>query len=155
MSRDQETGPGRGGRGKLRGGNRLVDTRLAGTRPGNQQQQLQPQKQRQQQNQVGKGEGYAGRCHEPTERGMQGRRWSGCGQAGHSRHRDQRQTLVHGECTLITPGTVQIHGLGTAGWVLVAREGRQREGTRRGGTRRWLKGGKGTGAGSGSLVLLD
>ena len=64
-------------------------------------------------------------------------------------------TLVHGECTLIIPSTIQIHRLGTAGRVLVAREGRQREGTRRGGTRRWLKGGKGTGVGSGSLVLLD
>ena len=64
-------------------------------------------------------------------------------------------TLVHGERTLVTPGTVQIHGLVTAGRGLVAWGGWQREGTRRGEKRGWLREGVGAGEGCGGLVLFD
>ena len=60
-------------------------------------------------------------------------------------------TLLHGKCTLITPNTIQIHGLGTARRGLVAMGGgREGKGTR-GRTRRRL----GAGVGCNNLVLLD
>ena len=34
-------------------------------------------------------------------------------------------TLLHGECTLVTPNTIQIHGLGTTGRELAGTEGRK------------------------------
>ena len=64
-------------------------------------------------------------------------------------------TLLHCKCTLVTPGTIQIHGLGTTRRGVVARRGRQREGTGGEVARRWLRGGLGAGVGCGSLVLLD
>ena len=36
-------------------------------------------------------------------------------------------TLLHGECTLVTPNTIQIHGLGTTGRELAGKEGRKGE----------------------------
>ena len=63
-------------------------------------------------------------------------------------------TLLHGKCTLITPNTIQIHGLGTIGRELVARSGREGEGTGVRARRR-LGGRLGAGAGCSNLVLLD
>ena len=49
-------------------------------------------------------------------------------------------TLLHGECTLVTPNTIQIHGLGTTGRELVGREGKKGETRGRGFARGWLRG---------------
>ena len=64
-------------------------------------------------------------------------------------------TLLHGKCTLETPSTVHIHGLGATKRGLVARRGgRKGWGTWREARRRlgWRLGAR---AGSRSLVLLD
>ena len=64
-------------------------------------------------------------------------------------------TLLYCECTLETPGTVQIHGLGTTRRGLVAmRGGREGKGTR-GRARRRLGGRLGARAGCSNRVLLN
>ena len=63
-------------------------------------------------------------------------------------------TLLHRKCTFVTPGTVQIHGLGANRRGLVARRGREGEAT--GGRARMRLGGRlGARAGGRSLVLFD
>ena len=49
-------------------------------------------------------------------------------------------TLLHGECTLVTPNTIQIHGLGTTGRELAGREGKKGETRGRRIARGWLRG---------------
>ena len=63
-------------------------------------------------------------------------------------------TLLHCKCTFVTPGTIQIHGLGTTRRGLVARRGREGEATG-GKARRRLGGRLGARAGCSSMVLLD
>ena len=49
-------------------------------------------------------------------------------------------TLLHGKCTLVTPNTIEIHGLGTTGRELAGKKGRK-GGTRgRRVARGWLRG---------------